>query len=283
MKRRLEKYLEANRELWNEWTPIHAKSEMYDVARFKQGRSSLKAIELQELGDVKGKSLLHLQCHFGLDTLSWARLGAEVTGVDFSEKAIELARQLSAELQIPAKFICADVWDLHPAQRDGLQCVSTMKDRQFNVVFTSYGVLCWLPDLKPWGEVIAHSLKPGGIFYIVEIHPVLTMFDNSAGGTGLRVTAPYFHSAEPTRWEPEGTYADPAAKTTQPSYEWTHSMSDVLNALIAAGLRIESVHEFPYCVYRHFPFMERGADGWWRLPASTPAMPLMFSLKATRM
>lgn len=267
-------YLAANRALWNEWTPIHAKSAMYDVAGFKAGKSSLHSIELEEVGDVHGKSLLHLQCHFGLDTLSWARRGADVVGVDFSEEAIALARALSAELKIPAQFVCSDLSDLSDP--------SDVSDQRFDIVFTSYGVLCWLPELKRWGEVIARALKPGGAFHIVELHPVLQAFDNGHGVKGLEVAHSYFHAEQPTRWEADGTYADPVARTTKPSFEWTHSMADILNALVGAGLSIEYLHEFPYCVYRHFPFMEQGADGWWRLPAGSPELPLMFSLKANR-
>lgn len=280
-------YFEANRALWNEWTPIHARSEMYDVAGFKAGKSSLKSIEREELGDVRGKSLLHLQCHFGLDTLSWARLGAKVVGVDFSEVAITQAKELSTDLNIPAEFVCANLYELHPDRGDA--CNASLQGKgKFDVVFTSYGVLCWLPDLRPWAEMIAQFLKPGGIFYIVELHPLLAIFDNSAVettrliGASLRVAASYFHSPEPTRWEADGTYADPAARTTKPSYEWTHSMSDILNVLVAAGLRSEFLHEFPFCVYRHFPFLEQGSDGWWRLPATIPPLPLMFSLKMTK-
>lgn len=139
----------------------------YNVDEFKKGKITLKDIELAELGDVKNKSLLHLQCHFGLDTLSWARLGAEVTGVDFSEEAIEYAKRLSQELDIPARFICSNIYDT----------IELITDK-FDIVFTSYGVLCWLPDLVEWAEIISHFLRCGGIFYIVEFHPVNNIFDN---------------------------------------------------------------------------------------------------------
>src|SRR5919206_2445351 len=160
----MNKYVESNRSLWDGWTRLHAHSEFYDLAGFKAGRSSLKDIELAEVGDVRGRSLLHLQCHFGQDTLSWARLGAEVTGVDFSTEAIRLARALNEELHIPARFIQSNIYAL-----------PDVLDERFDIVFTSYGVLAWLPDLDAWGEIVARYLKPGGFFYIVENHPLTGM------------------------------------------------------------------------------------------------------------
>jgi len=258
-----------NRELWNELTPIHTRSEFYDVEGFKAGKSTLRAIELEELGDVSGKSLLHLQCHFGLDTLSWARLGARVTGVDFSDRAMAMARSLSNELGIKADFVHSDIYEL-PKTLSG----------EFDIVFTSYGVLCWLPELQQWGEVIAHFLKPGGTFYMVEEHPLLNVFVGSVGAKELKVFCSYFHTPEPMKHEPGGSYADSSAKVSHPSHEWTHSLSDVVNALISAGLRIEFIHEFPVCAWQRYPFMEQDEAGWWRLKGDN--IPLSFSLKATR-
>ena len=267
----MDQYMKANRELWNEWTPIHEKSEMYDLQGFKAGKSTLDSIELEELGDVSGKSLLHLQCHFGLDTMSWARRGAKVTGVDFSDKAIALARSLSQELGIEADFVCSSIYDL-PNVLAG----------EFDIVFTSYGVLCWLPDLKRWAEIIAHYLKPGGTFYIIEGHPFTNVFYNEDDATDLRVVYSYFHRPEPAKWEAASSYADKRTPVSRPSYEWTHSLGDILNALISAGLRIEFLHEFPFGGYGHFPFMEQGADGWWRLKEYDGTIPLLFSLKAAK-
>jgi 2-polyprenyl-3-methyl-5-hydroxy-6-metoxy-1,4-benzoquinol methylase len=159
-------YIKSNQKLWDRWTELHEQSELYDVAGFKAGKLRLHSIEKEELGDVAGKSLLHLQCHFGLDTLSWAALGATVTGVDFSEKSIALARSLSAEIGIPATFVHSNVYDL-PDNLSG----------QFDIVFTSYGVLWWLPDIPGWAKVIAHFLKPGGTFLVVDSHPMASVFD----------------------------------------------------------------------------------------------------------
>ena len=154
---RQRQYMESNRRSWNERTPVHARSDFYGIERFKAGATSLLSVELEEMGDVQGKSLLHLQCHFGMDTLSWARLGANVTGADFSDEAIDLARSLSGELGIEAEFVLSNVYSL-----------PDVLEAQYDIVFTSYGVLVWLPDLKPWAEVVAHFLRPGGFFYIVD-------------------------------------------------------------------------------------------------------------------
>jgi SAM-dependent methyltransferase len=266
-----DKYLKSNRDLWNEMTEITFKSQSYDVPGFKAGRNTLKPIEREELGDVSGKSLLHLQCHFGLDTMSFARLGAEVTGVDFSEEAIGHAKALAAELGIPARFICSDIYEL-----------ADKLSGQFDIVHSSYGFMCWLPDLFRWAQIAAQYLKPGGILHIAESHPILHVFNDDRSATELRIEHSYFPSAEPTRWEPDGCYADPNAVVTHPSYEWKHSLAEVINSVIDAGLRIDFLHEFPYLCWDNFPFMQRGADGWWRLPGDHDTIPLAFSLQATK-
>jgi SAM-dependent methyltransferase len=260
----------ADQVYWNRLAPLHARSEFYDVAGFKAGRSSLQSVEREEVGDVAGKSLLHLQCHFGMDTMSWARLGAHVTGVDYAENAIALARSLSKETGVPAKFVCCSIYDLPQVLCE-----------EFDIVFTSGGVLCWLPDLVRWGQVIARFLKPGGFFYIADGHPFGNVFYNEADATELRIAYPYFHREAPEAYEAEGSYAvwDDVRYRV---YEWTHSLSDIVNALLAAGLRLEFLHEFPFGFYRHLPFMVQGADGRWRLPEHSDSVPLLFSLKAVK-
>jgi len=266
----MKEYTQRNKELWNELTPIHANADFYRLNEFKAGENKLRSIEREEVGDVTGKTLLHLQCHFGMDTLSWARLGAKVTGVDISDKAIMLARSLSDELKIEADFILSDIYEL-PDVLEG----------EFDIVFISYGVLCWLPDLNRLAEIIDRYLKPGGFFYIVEGHPILSIFDDSRDVTELKVVRSYFHELEPTRWEPEPDYADPdAVREDNPSYEWTHSMGDIINALIGAGLRIEFLHEFPKICWAPYPFTEQDEDGWFRIKGDN--IPLLFSLKATK-
>jgi SAM-dependent methyltransferase len=265
-------YLAVNRAVWDERVGINYRSEMYDVDGFRAGAVKLLPHEIEEVGDVAGKDLLHLQCHFGIDTMSWGRLGARVTGVDFSERAIEQARQLSSELGLPATFVCCDVLDL-PAHLDGA----------FDVVYTSYGVLGWLPDLERWAQVIAHFLRPGGIFYITELHPFVWPFDDSDGVTDLRVRFPYFARETPLPFPVQGSYSDPEAHVAQTVENcWPHSLGEIVTVLVAAGLRIEFLHEWPYLVWP-LPYLEKQADGTWRLPADTAGeIPLTFSLRATR-
>ncbi|KAA3646208.1 MAG: class I SAM-dependent methyltransferase [Chloroflexi bacterium] len=267
----MDKYRRANQNLWNEKTAIHAKSDFYDVEAFKAGKSRLNHIELEELGDVNGKSLLHLQCHFGLDSMGWARLGARVTGVDFSDKSIALARELNTELGLDCEFVLSDIMEL-PDKLSG----------QFDIVFTSYGVLVWLPEIKRWGEVVGHFLKPGGTFYIVEYHPSAMVFDMESKKPELRATYPYFHSTEPLLFHAGGSYAEPDATFEQAEqFEWSHSMGDIMNALIDQGLHIEFLHEYAYCDWQMFPFLEKRGD-YYHLPEGLPKVPLMFSLKATK-
>ncbi len=266
----MDRYIENNKVHWNEITPVHERSDMYDVAGFKAGRCALKPAELREIGnDVAGKTMLHLQCHFGLDTLSWARRGAIVTGVDFSDKAVTLARQLSEETAIPADFICSDIHSL-----------TAVLDKQFDIVFTSYGVLCWLPDLGKWAEIINHFLKPGGFFYIVEGHPVMNIFDNEPGVKALTVRWSYFNNPEWLDEKPGRDYADAAFTAQNGTSEWAHSLSEIVNALIGAGLRIDFIHESPEGFYKALPFMVQDKEGIWRIEGDK--LPLTFSIKATK-
>ncbi|MDQ6692868.1 MAG: class I SAM-dependent methyltransferase [Chloroflexota bacterium] len=267
----MDEYRKSNLQLWNNWAELHVGSATYDVESFKAGKNSLNSIELDELGDVRGKTLLHLQCHFGKDTMSWARLGAVVTGADFSDKAIEIARGLSAELDIPATFVLSDIYAL-PA----------VLSAQFDIVFTSYGAIYWLNDMDEWARIAAGYLKPGGVFYVAEFHPFLMVFDTTPDEQNLKITYPY-SSPEPQRFETQGSYAAPAAGYTGVEYGWSHSMSDIINALIKAGLRIEFLHEHHLSVDGgSFKAMEPTGDGWFRLkdPVEQAAVPLMFSIRA---
>ncbi len=262
---------EANRRLWDAWTPTHIASEYYDVDGFKAGHDTLDEVELAGVGDVTGRTLLHLQCHFGLDTLSWARRGATaVTGVDFSEPAVEFARGLAGELGLPARFILSDVYDA-PEHLDG---------ERFDVVFTSYGAISWLPDLGKWAEVVASSLKPGGRFFIAEHHPFIWVFDEGVAERELKFAYPYF-GREALREEMTGSYADPESGVKTVSYSWQHGFEEIIGSLVGAGLRIESLREYPFLAFKWFEYMEKGEDGFWRMPADMPQLPLMFSLTAT--
>ncbi|HSW87590.1 MAG TPA: class I SAM-dependent methyltransferase [Candidatus Saccharimonadales bacterium] len=259
-------YAKINKKWWNKVTDIHAKSQLYDLESFKQGKTSLQPIELQELGDVKGKSLLHLLCHFGMDTLSWAREGAEVTGVDISDDAISFATNLSKELDIPAEFICSDVYDL-----------PKILHKQYDIVFASYGVLIWLSNLDLWSEIINKFLKPGGIFYIIELHPFTNMLSSD-----FTLANKYFKKG-PYLDDSSGTYADWDADIQGDTYIWLHTFSDLINSLIKAGLKLEYIHEFPFTMYDQFPgFMVKNEKGEYTLKNKKLQIPLVFSLKATK-
>ena len=272
----LEDYLKANLARWNEWTDVHEASSFYDVDSFRAGHSSLTAIEQDELGPLvtTGTRLLHLQCHFGLDTLSWARQGAQVTGVDFSSKAIGLARRLADDVGLAgrATFLESDVYDL-PAHLDG----------QFDVVFTSWGVLAWLGDLERWADVVARYVAPGGVFYLAEFHPFAFLLADDAAPRALRIGYPYFQYGEPLRFDEPGSYADPQAATVHNvTYEWNHGFAEILGPLLRNGLRLRHLHEFPYTRGLSLPFLERGADGWQRVKGHERDLPLSFSLLMTR-
>lgn len=174
-------WLEMNRAMWDAKTPLHLKSQSYDVAGFKAGRSTLRQHEIDDLGDVSGMRLVHLQCHFGLDTLSWARLGAQVTGVDFSEAAIQAAIELAQSIGVEARFVTSDVHD----------AAAALGHCTFDIVYTGVGALCWLPDIKRWATVVRDLLAPGGQLYLFEFHPVKWMFDSSAP-SGIEIRDNYF-------------------------------------------------------------------------------------------
>jgi len=267
--------LRANRDLWDAWTKINAASAFYDVASFRSGERGIRLAdyERQEIGPVEGRTLLHLQCHFGLDTLSWARLGAVATGADFSEEGIATARSLAAELDIPATFVVANLYDL-PGVLEG----------QFDIVYTSRGVLGWLPDIAGWARVAAHFVKPGGTFYITEIHPVANVFENEGVEPGeLRLDYPYWSHSAPLRFEVRGSYADPDAPTDGlVEHGWDHSLGEIVSALVDAGLRLEFLHELDFVEWP-MDFLVEGEDGRWRLPPGTKGeLPLFFSLRATK-
>jgi SAM-dependent methyltransferase len=268
----MDRYTKGNLQLWEEWTDINFHSTSYDVAGFKTAGDTFDPIILEGVGDVAGKSLLHLQCHFGMNNLTWAQLGATVTGIDFSPKAIAYARQLAADMHIPATFIQTDLYDL-PQVLDG----------QFDVIFTSWGVLEWLPDLEKWGEIIGRYLKPGGVFYIIEVHPTLMIFDDSEPKE-LRVKYPYFHDPEPLIFEPkQGNYADSNAVVTQTVYSWQHSLAEIINALLVGGLRLDFLREYPFVTWKVLPFLVEGEEEYGcRLPPEYPKLPLSFAIRAIK-
>ncbi|WP_347924590.1 class I SAM-dependent methyltransferase [Pontimicrobium sp. SW4] len=260
------KYFEVNKDTWNEKVKVHAKSAMYDIEAFKKGNSSLMPYELNALGDVKNKSMLHLQCHFGQDTLSWSRLGAKCVGVDLSDEGIKLAKQLNGELNLDAEFICCNVLETYIYVKE-----------TFDIVFTSYGVIGWLPDLKPWGKMIAERLKPGGVFYMVEFHPIVWMFDYANGKQEMK----YGYMQDEVIYEEyEGTYANQDSKMISKEYGWNHGLSEVINVLTEAGLHIDHLNEYNESPYNVLPDLVKTESGMYT--TKDQLYPLIFELKARK-
>lgn len=256
---------DLNRRWWDERVPLHVASEFYDVEGFKAGGSTLRPFELEDVGDVAGRSLVHLQCHFGLDTLSWARRGARVTGLDFSTPAVEAARSLAADTGLDAEFVVASLYDA-PAALGG---------RRFDIVYTGLGALNWLPDIRRWAQVVAELVEPDGLLYLSEFHPFTWVF----GDDDLSIEHDYFQR-ESFVFEDPGTYADVEARTAHNrTEEWQHPLGNVVSAVIEAGLEVELLHEHDYTLFPRWPFLEERA-GVYRHPEGRPRLPLMYSLRA---
>lgn len=262
------KYFEENKDTWNKKVSVHIKSDFYDVEGFKKGKTSLNKYELEELVEVRDKSLLHLQCHFGQDTLSWSRLGAKCTGIDISNEGIKNAKFLNEELGLDATFIESNLYDV-PKKVKG----------KFDIVFTSYGVVGWLPDLKTWGEIIAEKLKPGGVFYLIEFHPIVWMFDYLQ--TPPKLLYPYQNS-DVIYEEYNGTYTNKDANIISKEYGWNHGLGEVVSALTTAGLHIEFLHEFEKSPYNILPEMVETSDRMFVQNESKKLFPLIYSIKATK-
>ncbi len=265
----------SNRRLWEAWTAIHAEGAFYDLTGFRKGGVRLRPYEIDALGDVTGLSLLHLQCHFGIDTLSWARLGAVVTGVDFSPAAIRLARELAADIGIAdARFIESNVYQLPVKLAD-----------EFDIVYTSRRVLGWLPDIRGWARVVARFVKPGGRFYISEVHPIVQVFENEGvGPRELRLSYPYWEHGDPLIFDVHGSYADPTADVgEQKEHGWDHGLGEIVTAVIDAGLRIDSLEELPFLDWgTDFLVETEPGSGRHVLPDGPGELPLMFTLQATK-
>lgn len=266
MKNPLSNYLDLNKSAWNNKVAAHLQSEFYDLEGFKAGANSLNAIELGLFGDVKGKKILHLQCHFGQDSLSLARMGAEVTAMDLSDEAIAEAQKLAKTLHLDATFICCDLYDL-PKHLD---------DR-FDIVFTSYGTIGWLPDLTKWAKIISHFLKPDGILVFVEFHPFIWMYDNDF----KEITYSYFKSEAIIETE-KGTYADMDADIEQTMITWNHSLSEVMGSLIGENLVISHFEEYDYSPYNCFKNCIAIAPKKYQIETFGPNVPLVYSIVATK-
>jgi SAM-dependent methyltransferase len=276
----LDKYRAANRDNWDDRVPIHWASEDYNVAEFIRNPDYVSgAIRIDrstvELGDVSGKSLLHLQCHIGHDTLSWARSGATVTGVDFSEPSIDAARRLSEESGTAGDFVVAELYD----------SPRVLAGRQFDIVYTGLGAICWLPDIAEWAKVVAQFLKPGGTFYILEGHPMMWSVsqDVEQPDDALIFNWPYFESAGPMGEDEESSYAGTGNIAHPRSYNFTHGLGETTTALINAGLQIEFVHEHKISHCKAFSLLEPADDDMWKMPnGREDYLPLSMSIRATK-
>lgn len=262
----MENYLDINRKLWNAKVDSHLKSDFYCVDEFLKGRTSLNPIELALLGDIKNKKILHLQCHFGQDSISLSRLGAKVTGVDLSDKALEAAQDLAEKCGTDTQFVLSDVYDL-----------PNVLHEKFDIVYTSYGVIGWLPDLEKWGRVISHFLNPGGKLILVEFHPVVWMYDDDF----TFVKYSYFND-EVISQTSDGTYADRTAEIAEEEISWNHPTADVLTGVLQANLEIRSFQEYNWSPYPCFRHTEEFEKGKYRLAPFGNKIPLVFSLVAQK-
>lgn len=259
-------YFETNRQSWNAATDIHIASAFYDNESFLKGKNTLNEIELELLGNVSGKSILHLQCHFGQDTISLSRMGAQATGVDLSDIAIERARLFAAQTGSNAQFICCNVYDL-------LQHL----DRQFDIVFTSYGAICWLPDIWEWAALVSQYLKPNGKLIMVEFHPFIYAFDNNF----IKIEYSYFNTL-PIIEESAGTYANQEAEIQQQSITWNHPISDILNSLMHNELQIATFNEYNYSPYNCFKGMVAIEKGKFQIEKFGDKFPMVYALVASK-
>jgi SAM-dependent methyltransferase len=259
-------YIQINKRSWNNRLDAHLNSKFYDLEGFLNGNTSLNEIELRLLGDIKNKTVLHLQCHFGQDTISLGRMGANVTGVDLSDKAIVKAKELASQSGVEATFICSDIYEL-PKQ----------PDQQFDIVFTTYGAIGWLPDLDEWGAIISAYLKPGGKLILAEFHPVVWMFDDNFEKVGYN----YFNSGAILETE-TGTYADKEASISQDYVNWNHSLSEVVNGLIKNGLEIISLDEYDYSPYNIFKGSVEVEPKKYRIEQFDNKIPMVYSIVARK-
>jgi SAM-dependent methyltransferase len=259
-------YININKQTWNDKTDVHIASEFYDMKGFLDGKSTLNSIELELLEDISGKNILHLQCHFGQDTMTFSRMGAKATGIDFSDKAVEKAREFSAKLNLDTSFICCDIYD-----------APNQLDEKFDIVFTSYGTIGWFPDLDKWANVIAHFLKPNGQFIMADFHPVVWMFDNDFN----EVFYSYFN-IEPIIEEESGTYAETEADLQTKSIGWNHPISEILNSLLQSGLELKQFNEYDYSPYNCFNEMEEFEKGKFCIKTFGNKIPMVYSILATK-
>lgn len=264
---KVDNYIQINKTLWNNKVEAHVNSDFYNMEAFLKGESSLNQIELDLFGDLKGKKVLHLQCHFGQDSISLSKLGANVTGVDLSDKAINKAKELAKTLHTDTSFICCDIFDL-----------PNHLDDQFDIVFTSYGTIGWLPNLDKWANIINTYLKPGGKLVFAEFHPVVWMFDDNF----TKIEYKYSQKEAIIEME-EGTYADREVDLKQEYVVWNHGLSDVFQSLIKVGLTISNFQEFDYSPYNCFNKTVEFEKGKFRIEPLEDKIPMVYAIEAQKL
>ena len=262
----------TNRANWDARTPVHLASQSYDVEGWMADARGPRGDEVEALGDVAGLRLVHLQCHIGLETLAWARVGAEVVGLDFSPAAVEAARDLAqrAGLADRAMFVCADVND----------AAEVLVGERFDIVYVSLGALCWLPSVTRWASQVAALLVTGGRLFLQDVHPLScalgdeeTVFERS-----------YFEEPAGVMYDDGRLYTDgDALDEHRQTFEWNHGVGEIVNALIGEGLVLDSLVEHDWTGYQRFPWLLVDEDGRWCAPASHPRIPLSFTLLAHRL
>jgi SAM-dependent methyltransferase len=269
----MDDFFATNRRNWDERVPIHLRDNTgtYQIDAFLAGADTLFPIESAEIGDVSGKRLLHLQCHIGLDTLSLARRSAEATGLDFSPQAIETAQAFARRIGIAARFVEGNAYD-----------AGTLAPGPFDVVYSTWGTITWLPDIVRWAQTVASVLAPGGFLYLADDHPAAQMLEQVDGA--LVATYPWRTSPDaPLMFEARTTYAgDKTELANSKSYQWIHPLSDVLSALLDAGLNIEMLHEHDRLPWKPFAMMIAAGRGLYRLPDGVSRIPLAYSLRARK-
>ena len=263
---------QINRARWDELVPIHLRSPDYRVAAFKAGEDHLHPIEAAEIGPIAGKRLVHLQCHFGLDTLCLARRGAVVTGLDFSSAAIAAARALAAETGISARFVLGNVYDA-PA----------LIGERFDIVYVSWGAINWLPDITGWAKIVAEMLECGGFLYLLEGHSLAMALDQTGPASPIVPAYDYFQKSAPlVNFAGTSYTGDLDPVTHSEMHEWIHPLGAVVTALVEAGLVLDWLREYDRVAWRMFPCLEEGPDYMWRMPAGRPSLPLAYSIRAQK-
>lgn len=259
-------YLEINKQSWDTRLQAHLTSEFYNLPGFIAGKTSLNDIELGLMGPANNRSVLHLQCHFGQDTISLSRLGFDATGVDFSDLSIQKAKELASMMKTSTKFICSDVYNL-----------VNVHFKKYDVVFTTYGTIPWLPDIDNWAKLISHFLKPNGKLVFVEFHPAIWMYDEKAENIIYS-----YNNCGPIIEEETGTYADKQADIQQKCVTWNHGLGEVFNSLVNSGLSVQEIREYDYSPYPFISGMEAFEPNKFRIKRFGNKFPLVYSLVANK-